>query len=268
LAGCNTAWLGSLPAWRGARGRREGDVIGPRCRLQAVSTDSFDFGDTGERTKEEPETMQIRKPYEVPKTWDRERVEMKVLQYPHPALRKRTVEWTDFESSRLKMLGINLLDSMYRRDGVGMAAPQLGINFKVIVFNPTPENVRAGRVMANPKIVSASPETTEDVEGCLSVTGMTETVVRHKSVEVEYQNMKGAVTKTKLSDYAARIFQHEYDHLRGNIYTDRVADKSQAGTNNLIKLERAFDMYEAPEGLEPAKDGPRPWKASDSDFDS
>jgi len=228
-----------------------------------MSTDSFDFGDAGQEREEEAaqQTMQVRRPYEVPSTWDKERMELKVMKYPHPVLRKRNEEWTDFESSRLKMLGINLLDSMYKKDGVGMAAPQLGINYKVMVFNPTPENVRKGRVMANPKIVWASPETAEEIEGCLSVPGMTETVKRHLSVEVEYQNMKGAVTKTKLTDYEARIFQHEFDHLRGNIYTDRVMDKSGAGMNNLIKLEREFDIYEVPEGMEPAKDGPPLWKA-------
>jgi peptide deformylase len=107
--------------------------------------------------------------------------------------------------------------------GVGLAAPQIGINKAVIAVCRVDKPGAPFEVYPNIRIVSYSPEMEIMPEGCLSIPGRREYVDRSFAVEVEYFSMEAQkIVRDTIRDYAARIFQHEIDHLDGKLYTDRV----------------------------------------------
>ncbi len=116
-----------------------------------------------------------------------------------------------------------------KNGGVGLAAPQVGVNKRIIVVSLMKdyddENFRT-IPMINPVIVSHSEETTCDQEGCLSIPGESGDVVRWAEVDIEFYNIEGRKFALHLKDLAARIVQHEIDHLDGVLFTDRVGNES------------------------------------------
>jgi len=111
----------------------------------------------------------------------------------------------------------NMFKLMVESQGVGIAAPQVGIHKR---FFLTVLDERKVELFINPIILNKSDEMIEDEEGCLSVLDQYGTVLRHKSITVKYFN--GKEIKTEIfEDLNARIIQHEYDHLEGILYTDR-----------------------------------------------
>ena len=123
-----------------------------------------------------------------------------------------------------------MFELMYEAQGVGLAAPQVGINKRVMVFNPegAKEKWLDEVVFINPQIVAASEGMDGAEEGCLSFPGMGGAVSRHKWVKVQGLNLKGKPIKKKYTGWTARIFQHEYDHLDGVVYVDRLAAADRA----------------------------------------
>jgi peptide deformylase len=113
--------------------------------------------------------------------------------------------------------------TMFKAEGVGLAAPQIGLNIRVVVcrFNPgTKHEIVVD--MINPEIVSNSDETITDEEGCLSLPGEFDKVARYAELTVKFLDRKGKENALKLKDYNARIVQHEIDHIDGILYIDRV----------------------------------------------
>ncbi len=115
-----------------------------------------------------------------------------------------------------------LLDEMipFMREsrGVGLAAPQIGIARRFFVMDAG-DRVRK---VINPEILSSGNSTVEMEEGCLSVPGIHKKVRRPKRITVRYQNEAGETIEEDLKDYPARVFQHEYDHLDGVLFVDRI----------------------------------------------
>lgn len=111
--------------------------------------------------------------------------------------------------------------------GVGLAAPQVGVNKRLIVVSLMhdydDENYRT-IAMINPEIIEHSDDTCSDKEGCLSVPGESGDVERWSSVKVSFLDIDGKKYVMKLSDLAARIVQHEIDHLDGVLFTDRIEE--------------------------------------------
>ena len=117
----------------------------------------------------------------------------------------------------------DLIDTLSSTDGVGLAAPQIGLPFNVFV-------IRNGhfKVYINPKIVAKSIAKVSSDEGCLSIPNVTGKVMRHQWVDVEYQDEMYNIIKERLDarkTLDAIIFQHEYDHLQGILFTDRIEKK-------------------------------------------
>ena len=121
-------------------------------------------------------------------------------------------------------------------EGVGIASPQVGVAKRVFILwsrmTKKRKNVRAPRVpdlgpltIVNPKIVQTSKSLVKGWEGCLSIPGIRGLVPRYKSIDVEFTNEKGEKIKMKFSDFPARIFQHEFDHLNGVVFLDRTDPK-------------------------------------------
>jgi peptide deformylase len=106
------------------------------------------------------------------------------------------------------------------KTGAGLAAPQLGILEAVFVFWPNRQE--PVRVVCNPRILSRSAQTEVAEEGCLSFPNTYIPVERSKQIEVEYQDAEGGTVHGTLNDFAARVFQHEYDHLQGVTIVDKL----------------------------------------------
>ena len=173
---------------------------------------------------------------------------LSVLKYPHPLLRAENSEVEKFDYP-LKQLTKRMFKLMYASRGVGLAAPQVGINQRLMVVNweGDPGQSKSELVLCNPSIVEQSTETDVEPEGCLSFPGFIADVARAESIVVEFQTVKGKLSRLELSGWEARVFQHEYDHLDGKLYaTDRLSEEESAGVQpELERLRRSYDAEKA-----------------------
>ena len=142
-----------------------------------------------------------------------------------PTLRQTTHVVTVFDP-RLKKLADVMLAVMKREDGVGLAAPQIGVLSRVMVWRD-PEQEDVEYVFVNPEIVSRSEECNTAGEGCLSVPGCTVEVSRHDEVVVNTQDLDGNAFSVEAEGLVARILQHEIDHLHGRLIIDRATPEER-----------------------------------------
>lgn len=169
---------------------------------------------------------------------------LRVLQYPHPLLRAENTEVEKFDYA-LKQLTKRMFKLMYASRGVGLAAPQVGINQRLMVVNweGDPGMTKSELVLCNPRIVEMSSTTDVDVEGCLSFPGFTADVERAEAIVVDFLTVKGKPRRLELSGWEARVFQHEYDHLEGKLYaTDRLKEEESTRVRPLLR--RLTDRYD------------------------
>ena len=123
----------------------------------------------------------------------------------------------------------DLIATVVASNGVGIAAPQVGKSDRLLIVasRPNPRYPKAPEMeptaMINPSIIAQSSEVVKDWEGCLSIPGIRGLVPRYRSIEVEYTSRDDRVHRLELTDFVARIFQHEYDHLEGLVFLDRVS---------------------------------------------
>lgn len=122
----------------------------------------------------------------------------------------------------LRTLVADMFDTMYAQDGVGLAAPQVGVGQRIIVVDPREPETRPF-ALVNPHIVSFSEELDRAEEGCLSIPGLKEIVERPAAVEVAGLDRDGQAVRMAASGLLARILQHEIDHLDGILFIDRVS---------------------------------------------
>ena len=172
---------------------------------------------------------------------------MEVITYGHPVLRKKAAE-VDFAEVDPKFLD-DLVETMHEEDGVGLAAPQVGVSKRIISAGDG-EN---WYIIINPKIVSHSILTEKDHEGCLSLPGLRGEVSRFRKVTVKGLDRDGNPLEVHARGLLARVFQHEIDHLDGILYIDRAEKDSlnwidwQDGKNepdyiptNISKIQQFF----------------------------
>lgn len=181
--------------------------------------------------------------------------DLQILRYPHPLLRATNAEVKPDEfTDELRRTAREMLLIMYASRGVGLAAPQVGINKRLMVFNPEGDSKAFIQevVMVNPRIIAKSKKTLVEAEACLSFPGMSGNVRRHEWVKVEAFRLNGKKFKVKYEGWVAKIFQHEYDHLDGTMYVDRLetAEDRDGVKERLAELVEAYrkDPYggEAP----------------------
>jgi peptide deformylase len=124
-----------------------------------------------------------------------------------------------------------MLDLMYAAEGLGLAAPQVGLDFQMVVINfkADPEQKNLEVVAINPVIVE-SKGSLKDREGCLSFPGLFQDVRRFKTVRVQYYNLSGELNEMTSSDLAARVWQHEIDHLAGTLFIDKMGPLARHGS--------------------------------------
>jgi peptide deformylase len=161
---------------------------------------------------------------------------LEIVQLGNPLLRQPATPVQDFSHKDLSSLIDSLLAIATAANGVGIAAPQVARPFRlfIIASRPTPRYphapLREPTAMFNPRILYHSAEMVKDWEGCLSIPGIRGLVPRYHSILVEYWDRQGKYQQEELTDFPARIFQHELDHLDGIVFLDRVASTRDLAT--------------------------------------
>ncbi|MCE5191635.1 MAG: peptide deformylase [Actinomycetia bacterium] len=148
---------------------------------------------------------------------------MQILTHPNPALAEHAETIDPHSDASLRPLVRTMAEAMYDNDGVGLAASQLGIQKRVIVFDIQDE---LGAI-CNPVIIERSAETAIDEEGCLSVPGINVPIERAVSIVCEGVSIDGERVVLEADDLLARVLQHEIDHLDGVIILDRLAPEQR-----------------------------------------
>lgn len=171
-------------------------------------------------------------------------MKLPIYVYGKEELRETTVEVTPGDPTLDKLID-DMFETMYDADGVGLAAPQVGKSLRLFVIDADPlkdvfpETEGFKRAFLNPTILEQSEEEVMMEEGCLSFPGLSERVTRPKSVRIKYQDQKGEWHDETLDGFCARVFQHEYDHIEGVLFTDKVTGlRKQMIKTKLQKLAK------------------------------
>ena len=153
---------------------------------------------------------------------------LQISQLGNPLLRRQSQVIENIKDDRIQQLIDNLISTVQHGHGVGIAAPQVASCDRLFIVASRP-NLRYPQAptmeptaMINPRIVASSTEKVKDWEGCLSIPGIRGLVPRSKAIEIEYTSRDGELHQQELTDFVARIFQHEHDHLDGIVFLDRV----------------------------------------------
>lgn len=145
-----------------------------------------------------------------------------IVKYPDPILQRPTEKITDF-NEELRTLAEDMFESMYRAQGIGLAAPQIGLSKRVTVIDlSNKENPDDKIVLVNPEIVHKEGRQVAE-EGCLSLPDVREKVSRAAKVKVRAQNLQGEWFEMEGTELLARAFQHEIDHLDGILFLWRLS---------------------------------------------
>lgn len=170
---------------------------------------------------------------------------LEIEELGNPILRENAKHVDNIGDEYIQRLIDNLIETVGAANGVGIAAPQVNESFQIFIVasSPNPRYPDAPKMepieVINPKILSCSDEMVDGWEGCLSIPGIRGLVPRHKSIAVEYTNRNGDKKTEEISDFIARIFQHEYDHLKGIVFLDRLKSVSEVITEKeYVKLFR------------------------------
>lgn len=152
---------------------------------------------------------------------------MEIVRYPADILRQKTVPVTDFDAN-LAQLAREMITTMVDGRGIGLAAPQVGSLLSLFIALDDEKPL----VFVNPEIIGTSLELVPYEEGCLSIPGMYEEVIRPEAVVIQAYNEKGRPFKRECDGLLARIIQHELDHLKGVLFIDHIGEMKR---NRLLK---------------------------------
>lgn len=156
-------------------------------------------------------------------------------------LRKKAKKVKDINSKKIQKIISKMLLCVKESKGVGLAAPQIFEPYQILIISSHPNErypnapLLKDEVLINPKIIKKSKKKEKDWEGCLSIPSLRAKVPRYKRIEIEYTTLENKLKRVVYEDFIARIFQHEYDHLKGKVYIDRVVD-----TKDMISEEIYF----------------------------
>ena len=151
-----------------------------------------------------------------------------IIQLGDPILRHTAQLVDNIRDERIQKLIDDLIATVEQADGVGIAAPQVAESDRLFIVASRPNSrypkapLMEPTAMINPKILAHSTEVVKGWEGCLSIPGIRGSVHRYQEIELEYTDRDGKLQKQELNDFVARIFQHEYDHLDGIVFLDRL----------------------------------------------
>jgi peptide deformylase len=161
-----------------------------------------------------------------------------IILYPDPRLKKVSEPVESFDASLKELVG-RMFELMRLQRGVGLAAPQVGVNRRVFVTNHSGE-LKDDRVYVNPELFDAEDEETAE-EGCLSLPDVNAEIVRAKRVRIVASDVDGKRIEDEASGYVARIWQHELDHLNGVLLIDRMGAVARMRHRKVLReLEADF----------------------------
>ena len=171
-----------------------------------------------------------------------------VLRMGDARLLQRAEPVSRFDTQKLRALLADMRDTMHALNGAGLAAPQIGVGLRVVIFGvqanpryPDAETV-PDTVLINPVIAPLGETMEEGWEGCLSVPGLRGMVPRHAHIRYQGRDEYGAVIDRSVSGFHARVVQHECDHLDGILYPMRIRDMTKFGFNQ--ELFPGMDMQD------------------------
>lgn len=152
-----------------------------------------------------------------------------IIAYGDPVLKRKATAIGPDEYPHIKELIENMYETMYAAKGVGLAAPQVGLSMRLFVIDATPfaeddENLKEfKKVFINAKILEEDGEEWAFNEGCLSIPEIREDIYRKATVKLSYYDEEWKHHEETFSGMAARVIQHEYDHIEGKLFTDRLS---------------------------------------------
>jgi peptide deformylase len=172
-----------------------------------------------------------------------------IIAYGHPVL-KRKAEVISKDYPKLKELIDNMFETMYNASGVGIAAPQIGQSIRLFIVDTTPfseddslsDNERNQlksfkKIFINPEIIEESGDDWSFDEGCLSIPNIRESVLRQPEIKIEYFDENFIKHLQSFDGLLARVIQHEYDHVEGILFTDKLSSfKKQLLKKKLLKI--------------------------------
>ena len=173
----------------------------------------------------------------------------RILRMGHPSLREvaRPVRSEEIGTPEMSRLIADMVDTLHDYGGIGLAAPQIGESVRLALIEIPGGATRYGdlvpmslSVFINPVIEVVDPATAGYWEGCLSVPGMRGFVERPQHVRISYLSESGEAKSIELKGFAATVFQHEFDHLDGKLYIDRITD------TRLLAFEQEYERYALP----------------------
>lgn len=163
-----------------------------------------------------------------------------ILRMGDPRLLQQARPVTDFASAELRTLIEDMRDTMQAAGGVGLAAPQIGVDLQVVIFGfqqsvryPDAESVPE-TILINPVITPLDDETEDGWEGCLSVPGLRGLVPRSRAIRYQGRDENGQAIDRSVSGFHARVVQHECDHLQGKLYPMRIRDFTKFGFTEVL----------------------------------
>jgi peptide deformylase len=180
---------------------------------------------------------------------------MKIVHYPHPALRHAAGPVATIDK-KLRLAVGEMIELMYAAKGLGLAAPQVALPFQLLTMNVTgdPNKPECEEVYINPMIVERKGSI-DDEEGCLSFPGLYQKIRRAKTVKIQAYNLKGERVEKTVHDIEARAWQHEMDHLNGVLFIDKMGVLARLSSRGAVKnfekeFRQAQERGEIPPNLE------------------
>jgi len=172
-----------------------------------------------------------------------------IIAYGHPVL-KRKAEVINKDYPKLKELIENMFETMYNASGVGIAAPQIGLSIRLFIVDTSPfsednslsDNDRNQlksfkKIFINPVIIDEKGDEWSFEEGCLSIPNIREGVLRQKQITIQYHDENFNKHTDSFDGLLARVIQHEYDHIEGILFTDKLSSfKKQLLKKKLLKI--------------------------------
>ncbi len=164
---------------------------------------------------------------------------LNIVVYPDPVLRRKAKPLTQI-TDEVRDVAIRMIDLMHEAEGVGLAAPQIGLPWRMFVSVGEQES-DVERIFINPILSDASEEVEPHEEGCLSLPNIRADVLRPRTITVSALDLDGKPFTLTSSDLHARIWQHEFDHLEGQLIIDRMAPIDKLAHQRALKsLEESY----------------------------
>ncbi len=148
---------------------------------------------------------------------------LSILTAPDPMLKTRARRVTVEDKDRVAGLVGRMFRTMYAAPGIGLAAPQVSVDLRIVVIDLAPDGRALPLVLVNPEIIATSPEMAVREEGCLSIPGVYADVTRPANVSIRYQGLDLVVRTLQADGLLAACLQHEIDHLDGVLFVDHLS---------------------------------------------